>query len=172
MPMNVPPDTDTIELPPALRPLAKLSMKPPLLMLPVKVPPDTDTVELSWALRPLAVLLAVHSKPPPLLMKPVRLPADMDTTEVSAALRPLAELTLQPPVLMLPVRVAALSMTRLVSKTLTAARLAVRNPPSDEKAVTSPPALKITTVLFKICTWSLMGDVTVLVTPLVKITSA
>ena len=158
------PDTDTIELPAALRPLAKLSMKPPLLMLPVKVPPDTDTIELPAALRQLAVLLAVHSKPPPLLMKPVRFPPDMDTTEVSTALRPLTELMAQPPILKLSVRFAALSMTRLVSKTLTAARL----PP----AVTLPPALKITTVLFEICTASVIGDVTVLVVPLLKMTSA
>jgi hypothetical protein len=88
------------------------------------------------------------------------------------ALRPLAELMLQPPVLILPVRFAPLSMTRLVSKTLTAARLAVRNPPSDAEVVTLPPVLKITTVLFKTYTRSLMDDVTVLVIPLLKMRSA
>ena len=55
--------------------------------------------------------------------------------EVSSALRAEAMLMLQLPVLILPARFAALLMTRLVLKTLTVARLAVTNLPSDEKAL-------------------------------------
>jgi hypothetical protein len=131
----------------------------------VKLPPDTDTRELSAALRPLAALVGA---PPVLLMLPVKVPLATDTRELSAALRPLAVLVLEPPLVMLPVRLAPLLMTRLVSTTLTADRL----PPEDEEAVTLPPALKITTVLFEISTRTLMGDVTVWVLPSLKRTWA
>ena len=81
--VKLPPDTDTWELPAALRPWARRGPPPPLLTKPVKVPPDTETLALSQALRPLAKL----SMKPPLLMLPVKVPPDTDTIEPPRALR-------------------------------------------------------------------------------------
>src|SRR5215475_15732579 len=78
--VKLPPDTDTRELPAALRPWARRRPPPPLLTMPMNVPPDTDTLAPSQALRPLAVL----SVEPPLLMLPVKVPPDTDTIEPPA----------------------------------------------------------------------------------------
>src|SRR5215475_10670181 len=78
--VKLPPDTDTRELPAALRPWARRRPPPPLLTMPMNVPPDTETLALSQALRPLAKL----SVEPPLLMLPVKVPPDTDTIEPPA----------------------------------------------------------------------------------------